>query len=230
MGSRTLLFIVALVVGILACAPLSLSPVDGSGVPVEPSATPFISKSYPTAEGALISPNQEIGGIEVRVDRAWLEGKQVYADVCYTLPNSSDWTIWKANMKYEGVEVLEYGATLISLQEPGAEGQPGQRCDRLEFYVPPDAELTTVTISVDALAAYPREEDYCTIYMPKIQQALNERGVAIALECNDVDGNPTMQIVGKPDNLSQDEAEQLVYSDEFFSIVGPWEFTFDLTQ
>ena len=230
MGSRFLLFIVAILFGIMACAPLSLAPVDSSGVPLEPSATPYISESYPTAEAALISPNQQIGSVDVRVERAWLEGKQVYADVCYSLPDTSDWTIWKAKMRYEGVEVLEYGATLISLSEPGPDGQPGQRCDRLEFYVPPDAELTLVSITVDAIAAYPREEDYCTIYMPKIQQILNERGVAITLACNDVNGTPTMQIVGKPDTMSQEEAEKLVYSDEFFSITGPWEFSFDLTK
>jgi hypothetical protein len=66
--------------------------------------------------------------------------------------------------------------------------------------------------------------------MPKIQQVFNERGVAITLACNEVDGRATMQIVGKPDTMSQEEAEQLVYSDEFFSITGPWEFTFNLAQ
>jgi hypothetical protein len=85
-------------------------------------------------------------------------------------------------------------------------------------------------VSIEAIASFPRQEDYCTIYMPKIQQSLNERGIAITLDCVDVDGVMTMQIVGKPDSMSQEEAEQLVYSDEFFTITGPWEFTFNLTQ
>ena len=227
MGTRTAIALLAIVIVMLACAPISSAP---GGVFAEPSATPFIAESYPTAEGAPLSSNQVVSGVEVRVDRAWLEGKQVYADVCYTLPDSSDWTIWKASLKYADTVVQEYGATLVSLQEVGADGQPGLRCDKLEFYVPPDAELTTVTISVDALAAYPRVEDYCTIYMPKIQQALTERGIAITLACNDVDGQATMQIVAKPDTMSQEEAEQLVFSDEFFTIKGPWEFTFDLAR
>jgi hypothetical protein len=227
MGTRSAMAILATVAVMLACTPISPGP---GGVLTEPSATPFIAETYPTAEGALLSPNQVVSGIEVRVDRAWLEGKQVYADVCYTLPDASDWTIWKASLKYADTVVQEYGATLISLQEVGTDGQPGLRCDKLEFYVPPDAELTTVTISVDALAAYPREEDYCTIYMPKIQQALTERGIAITLACNEVNGQATMQIVAKPETMSQEEAEQLVFSDEFFTIKGPWEFTFDLTR
>lgn len=224
----------------LACGPLSLVPETAAPqaivpepstplpAPVLPSATPFIAESYPTAEAASISPQQVVGGIDVDVTRAWQEGKQVYAEVCFTLPDASDWTIWKASLKYADQVMQEYGATLVSLQEPGADGQPGLRCDTLEFYVPPDADLATVTVSVEAIAAYPREGEYCAIYMPKIQQALDERGIAIALECPIVNGVETMQIVSKPETMSQEEAEQIVFSDEFFTITGPWEFTFTL--
>ena len=198
--------------------------------PGQSPATPFIAESYPTAAADSISPNQVVSGIDVRVERAWQEGKQVYADVCYTLPDVSDWTIWKASLKYADVVLQEYGTTLLSSQGPTGDGQPGLRCDTLEFYVPPDANLSTVTVSIEALASFPRQEDYCLIYMPKIQQAFNERSVAITLACNDVDGVATMQIVSKPETMSQEEAEQLVYSDEFFTITGPWEFTFNLAQ
>jgi hypothetical protein len=197
---------------------------------VVPSATPFIAPSYPTAQAELISPNQVVSGIDVRVERAWQDGKQVYANVCYTLPDASDWTIWKASLKYADVVLQEFGTTLLDSQEPAGDGQSGRRCDTLEFYVPPDADLSTVTVSVEAIASFPRQEDYCTIYMPKIQQALTERGIAVTLACNDVNGVQTMQIVGKPETMSQEEAEQLVYSDEFFTITGPWDFTFDLAQ
>ena len=66
--------------------------------------------------------------------------------------------------------------------------------------------------------------------MPKIQQALTERGLAITLNCADVNGVQTMQITGKSDTMSQEEAEQIVYSDEFYTVKGPWAFTFNLGQ
>jgi hypothetical protein len=67
--------------------------------------------------------------------------------------------------------------------------------------------------------------------MPKIQQALTERGVAITLGCSpDANGTQTMQITGKPDTMSQEDAEKLVYSDEFYAMKGPWSFTFNLGQ
>jgi hypothetical protein len=144
--------------------------------------------------------------------------------------DASDWSIWNASLQYPGGSVLEFSSTLSSIKEP-VEGQSGLRCDTLSFLnVPPDADLTNVTVTVDAIAAQPRAEDYCTIYMPKIQQTLAERGIAITLDCADVNGVQTMQITSKPETMSQEEAEQLIYSEEFYTVKGPWSFTFNLGQ
>ncbi len=192
--------------------------------------TAYIDPSYPTMQAAPAVVSQLSSGIEVRADRAWRDGKQVNVDVCFTLLDGSDWSIWGASLQYTGVSVLDFGSTMTSLQEP-VEGQSGNRCDTLSFQnVPPDADLSNVTVTIDAIAAPPRSEDYCSIYMPKIQQALNDRGIAITLDCTDVNGVQTMQITSRPDSMSQEEAEQIVYSDEFYTVKGPWSFTFNLGQ
>jgi len=181
-------------------------------------------------EAQAIAPVQTSSGIVVQVNRAWRDGKEVHAEVCYTLLDTSDWSIWGASLQYTGGLVVDFGSTLMSLQE-SVEGQSGLRCDDLSFFnIPPDADLTTAIITIDAIAAPPRAEEYCTIYMPKIQQTLNERGIAISLACVDSGGVQTMQIVNKPDIMSQEEAEQIVYSDEFYAVEGPWSFTFNLGQ
>ncbi len=181
-------------------------------------------------ESAPAVVSQLSSGIEVSADRAWRDGKQVNVDVCFTLLDGSDWSIWSASLAYADQTIFDFSSTMLSLQEP-AEGQSGQRCDTLSFYnIPPDANLSNVTVTVDAIAAQPRTEEYCSIYMPKIQQTLNERGIAITLDCPVVDGAMSMQIVSKPDGMSQEEAEQIVYSDEFFTVKGPWSFTFNLGQ
>lgn len=204
-----------------ACAP-SIAPDTGP--------TAYIDPSYPTVASAPITNIQQTSGIEVRVDRAWRDGKQVNADVCFTLLDTSDWSVWGATLQYTGAAVTDFSSTLVRLQEP-AEGQAGLRCDTLSFLnIPPDADLSTVTITVDAIAAPPRAEDYCSIFMPKIQQALDERGIAIVLGCADAGGVQVMQILSRPDNMSQEEAEQIVYSDEFYTVRGPWSFTFNLGQ
>ena len=215
---------------ILVC--LLLSACNLSSVPpaVPAGPTAYIDPSYPTMESAPVTSMQTSSGIEVRADRAWRDGKQVNVDICFSLFDTSDWSIWGASLQYPGGSVLDFGTTLLSIQEP-VEGQSGQRCDTLSFLnVPPDADLSNVTVTVDAIAAQPRAEDYCTIYMPKIQQALTERGIAITLNCADVNGVQTMQIASKPDTMSQAEAEQIVFSDEFYTVKGPWSFTFNLGQ
>jgi len=207
-----------------ACAPVAAPPEVATG------PTAYIDPSYPTVESAPVTSSQLTSGIEVSADRAWRDGKQVNVDVCYTLLDGSDWSVWGASLQYADATIFDFGSTLLSLQEP-VEGQAGKRCDTLSFLnIPPDADLSAVTITVDAIAAPPRAEDYCAIYMPKIQQTLSERDIAISLNCTDVNGVQAMQIVGKPDTMSQEEAEQIVYSDEFYTVTGPWSFTFNLGQ
>lgn len=194
------------------------------------TATPYIDPaSYPTAQVQLAAPNQTASGIEVRMERAFVEGKSVNADVCFTLPDTSDWGISAASLNYAGTVLQEYGTTLVSVQEP-ASGQAGLRCDTLTFIVPPDADLSTATIVIDAIATTPREGEYCSVYMPKIQQSMMERGIGIVLDCVDVNGVLTMQILGIPPEMTQEQAEQIVYSDEFYTVKGPWTFSFNLSQ
>lgn len=218
---RTLLLLTIL---LSACSPFV--PQD----PEQTLPTAYIDPSYPTMESAPVTLMQQNNGIEVRADRAWRDGKQVNVDVCYTLLDASDWSIWGASLQYADMILLDFGSTLLSVQEP-VEGQSGMRCDSLSFInVPPDADLSSVTITVDAIAAPPRTEEYCSIYMPKIQQSMAERGIAIVLNCVDVNGVQSMQITSKPENMTQEEAEQIVYSDEYYTVKGPWSFTFNLGQ
>lgn len=215
---------------IFACLLLAACNLATAPQAVDAGPTAYIDPSYPTMESAPVTLMQTSSGIEVRADRAWRDGKQVNVEVCFTLLDASNWSISSASLQYPGGSILDFGSTLLSVQEP-VEGKSGQRCDTLSFFtVPPDADLSSVTITIDAIAAQPQPEDYCTIYMPKIQQTLSERGIAIALNCADVNGVPTMQIASKPDTMSQEEAEQIVFSDEFYTVKGPWSFTFNLGQ
>lgn len=218
---------IALLLLLSACAPAQDSQVM---LPqLLPTATAYIDPSYPTAEADINTAPQTAAGIDVRMNRAWMEGKNVNAEVCFTLPDASDWSIWAASLSYSGVVLQEYGTTLVSLQE-AVNGQPGVRCDTLTFVVPPDADLSSATIIIDAIAAPPQPSDYCDIYLPKIQQAMLERGTGVSVDCVDVNGMLTMQILGKPAEMSQEQAEQLVYSDEYYTVRGPWSFPFNLSQ
>jgi len=221
-------FVLLWVILLAACAPRSAQVALPQFLP---TATAYIDPSYPTAQAALTTQKQSSSGIEVRMERAWQDGKNVNADVCFTLPDASDWSIWTASLNYGDTILEQFGTTLISLQE-AANGQPGQRCDTLTFVIPPDADLSNASIQVTAIGAPPRQDDYCSVYMPKIQQAMTERGTGIIVECVDAagDGALTMQITGKPPEMTQEQAEEMVFSDEFYTVRGPWSFPFSLTQ
>ena len=220
-------FILVLAVFLSACAPSAQQPVV---LPILlPTDNAYIDPSYPTAQVELAVPNQVASGFEVRMERASVEGKNVNADVCFTLPDTSDWGILNASLNYGGIVLQEFGTTLVSLQEP-ANGIVGLRCDTLTFVVPPDADLSNASVVIDSIAATPREGEYCSVYMPKIQQAMLERGTGITLDCVDMNGILTMKILSIPPEMTQEQAEAVVYSDEFFSVKGPWIFSFNLSQ
>src|SRR5512146_318151 len=184
------------VAALTACGPAAPAPaVLPTFLPVQSQATAEIAPAYPTEQAQQSNASQNVGGFVVDLQRAWRDGKQVYADVCFTLPDSSDWTIWNAHLEYAGQSISEFSSSMLSRQD-AAGSQPGQRCDQLGFYVPPDADLTAASLTIESLGAYPTEDEYCSLYMPKIQQVLNERGLGITLECSDLNGAMTMKIAG----------------------------------
>jgi hypothetical protein len=213
-----------------ACGPTGpTSPILPTFLPPAQLATPQPNEAYPTAQASESNASQTVSGFSVSLERAWRDGKHVYADVCFTLPDASDWTVWNAHFEYGGETVSEFSSSLKNKQDAAA-AQPGQRCDELGFYVPPDADLSAASLTIESLGAYPRADEYCSLYMPKIQETLHQRGIDITLDCPDVNGTKALQITSKPASMSQEEAEQLVFSDEFYTVKGPWTFPVTFSQ
>ena len=102
---------------------------------------PEPNEAYPTAQASESSASQSVSGFSLSLRKAWRDGKQVNADVCFSLPNSSDWTIWAAHYEYGGTVISEFSSSLLSKEEAQPD-KPAQRCDQISFYVPPDADLS----------------------------------------------------------------------------------------
>ncbi len=220
----------ALVVAMLGSAGCGPAPAPQPVLPtfIAPDAAPQAAvpepnDAYPTSQASESSASQSVSGFSLSLRKAWRDGKQVNAELCFSLPDSSDWTIWAAHYEYAGTVMSEFSSAFISKSESQG-GQPAERCDQVTFYVPPDADLSASVLTVELVGAYPDADEYCSLYMPKIQQTLNDRGIAITLDCPQVDGVASLQIVNKPAEMSQEEAEQLVFSDEFYTVRGPWSF------
>ena len=220
------------VLGLVAMIALAgCAPAAPAGLPtfVAPGATAEINSAYPTQQAMQQNTSQNVGGFDINLQRAWRDGKQVNADVCFTLPDASDWTIWNAHFDYTGQSVAEFSTSMLSRKDP-AGNTPGQRCDQLSFYVPPDADLSSSSLTIESIGAYPTQDEYCSLYLPKIQQAMADRGTGISVNCIDKSGSMTMEIASKPANMSQEDAEKAVYSDEFYTVKGPWTFPVTFSQ
>ncbi len=194
-----------------------------------PGATAEMNQAYPTQQAPEQNTSQTVGGFQINLQRAWRDGKQVYADVCFTLPDASDWTVWNAHLGYGDQSNTEFSSSMLSRQDPSG-SQPGQRCDQLSFYVPPDADLSASVLTIESIGAYPSQDEYCSVYLPKIQQAMAERNTGVSVNCAEQNGSMAMQITSKPAGMTQEQAEQMVYSDEFYTVKGPWTFPLTFSQ
>ncbi len=225
--SRTLAVLgLATMLVLAGCAPAGTA---GPPTFVAPGATAEINSAYPTQQAMQQNASQTVGGFAINLERAWRDGKQVKADVCFALPDGSDWTIWNAHFDYAGQSIAEFSSSMISRKDPSG-SEPGQRCDELGFYVPPDADLSAASLTIDSIGAYPTQDEYCSVYLPKIQQAMADRGTGVSVACIEQNGSMVMQITNKPASMSQEDAEKIVYSDEFYTVKGPWTFPVTFSQ
>jgi hypothetical protein len=194
---------------------------------------------------------QTVNGIEVTATNFRREGSQVKADVCFVTLDNSDWIIWSVSLKYakngKPTEVSDFGTTPIELREfpvngqqrvitfgaggeknvhsePAATGQMGRRCDTLYFEVPVEADLSNLNLTIHSIGASPDEGEACTFYLDKVQKALDVRKTGIKLQCTEESWGSSVTVVSKPASMSQEEADRIVFSDEFFTIKGPWTF------
>jgi hypothetical protein len=200
---------------------------------------------------------QRVNNIEVTVDNFRREKDRVLVDVCFDLPDDSDWTMWDASLKYgEGVYVWSEGRP-IEIRKPPVDGkqqvmtfsetggmevnweaatddQKGYRCETIYFdSVPSDASQTRFTFIVNAFEAAPREGETCSqSYLEKWQAALDARKTGITVTCIEENYISGLEVADKPASMSVEEAEAIIHSTDLYldvnGIKGPWIFEFDI--
>lgn len=219
--------IAAFAIGIYFRATQSTATIEASSL--DRSTPVAVISPAPTNSPSVSETQTQVNnGVELGVTNIRIEGKRLLVDVCYTMLDDSDWTIWKASLNLGDRSFsTNWGTELVERNAPAAKGLAGRRCDILHFDVPSDVVSEKATITIEALAAQPREGEYCAM-LQKAQRALDARAPGITIQCSEENGYSNAIIVSKPDTLTQAEAEALVFSDEWFTVKGPWVFTADL--
>jgi hypothetical protein len=189
-------------------------------------------------------------GIEISATNFIKEGNEVYVDVCYQLPDNSDWTINQATLitrdsqelVLSGGSGLEFTQTLEGSQRKitqfidnkvivkeysASQDVPDYRCDRLDFILSDSekVDLSSIKLTIDSLIAIPREGEECQVYNDKIQTALDAEGSGIKFQCIQSDGGPQIQIINKPSYMSLADAQNEISKYSITDVYrGPWDF------
>lgn len=204
---------------------------------------------------------QTSGGIQVSAANFREQNGRFMADICFDLPDSSDWSIWLASLEYPGARLSDFGSIPIEVREPenGGEqrviyfdewrhtitwepaqpGARGRRGDTLYFELPWTANLSRFTLTIEWMAAYPREgEVYTPAYLERVRQSLERRIPGARIACKQqalnsgvVEG---LRVIGAPSESARLQAQALLQSQEVFlethGIEGPWRFTASLSR
>ncbi len=251
--------IIALGVVVGRWRPETIAEADSSVYPPVPSVQ-IANLNDPTdktgVDASITEPvisAQVVNGIEVTASNPRLQGDKFTVDVCFTIPDDNpDWIITKASLTTDKAISSDWWATPIELRFPSANGQQqvithdakgipsvrtetvtgsqqGRRCDALTFQVPAGSTVSTATLSINAITSRPAEGQYCE-KLAKVQDQLKARNVNITINCAEKDGVTNVTITNKPSSMSQADAEGLVFSDEWYSKFGPWEFELAISK
>jgi hypothetical protein len=113
------------------------------------------------------------------------------------------------------------------------------RCDTLHAVLPEGFDTSSFIITIESIARNPSESDVCgsldgsdSEYLKKIQSALDERKTGIkikhAWEMGEGGGACGLEIVQKPDKMTESEARAIIHDEEMFTVLfgvrGPWVF------
>ncbi|HUN24508.1 MAG TPA: hypothetical protein PK299_15370 [Anaerolineales bacterium] len=104
----------------------------------------------------------------------------------------------------------------------------GFRCELLRFAMPQKDTFSDIKSAELKIAKIVNMGEPCTEYLPLAQAYLKEKGVAIEIACEHQEGLTNFYAKSWPKEMSQEEAERLIRSEEIYSRFGPWLFTIEL--
>ena len=176
-----------------------------------PIATPLALSTNFAAEQALlpaaVAQDQRVNGILMRVGNLNREGDRLRIDVCFTLPDDQDWTIWNATLDLGGAQFSDPEITLLEARYRKGNGldtvlylndlghpdfreepstvdeidpgaQAGHRCDTLSFKLPVETKQEgAATLRIDWINVDPSQADNCAFLLPRLQKVLQRRGI-----------------------------------------------------
>jgi len=225
------------------------------------SAANGLSGESLASDSTVVGMSQQADGVELTASNFRRDGNYLLADVCFEFPDNGDWSIWSASLRYEETLVQDYSSVPIEVRFPevdetqtvvtfangrksvhselASKGDMGGRCDTLSFELPADSKPHAYVLTIDSIAAAPREGESCTpAALERVKAAVNSRSAGITVGCvsqsTEGGAGEGFVILGMPAQMAQDQAETIVFGQdvflEAFGRRGPWTFAVSLNQ
>ena len=169
---------------------------------------------------------QVANGIKFTLSNYSRVANHFFADVCYDLPGPGVWDINSATLLYGPLRTSSFEFRETSLQEAAATGQNGRRCANLDFNQITTSEVSrTFTLTIESLSlALPPDGEECQAYLARGEADLAQQDILIQCDQGTVPGLFNLTIASKPDTMSREQADELLYRTVFGIIDGPWTF------
>lgn len=164
-----------------------------------------------------------VGGITIRLVGFRQAGENFQVEMCYTQPDERDWLLANRgdeitlSMQGKVIYPIEVGTIewIIS-----ADGTENERCEYVLFPVIVDKEATNVQLSVRKISVSPPESLDC----PSIQKELDNSDTSIKISCHVGGGSSGIDILAKPNDMTEVAARETVYEVIIDARSGPWVF------
>lgn len=194
--------------------------------PNENKATPTLS-TIQQSQYIPETQSQNSQDIKMTVSNFYVEGNHVFVDVCYDLPGKDIWDINIATLEYGGKSTGNFAVEETSIDIAKDKPTQGIRCLRLDFYdIDANADFSSFTLTIVQLGQIsPAEGHECEEFLARINsnEKVNESGIKVV--CEQHPSGTQIKTDYKPDNISDEDANILIYDAMFNLVNGDWVFT-----
>ncbi len=188
------------------------------------SVNQVIQDNLPIAKPPVENKIQSINGIQIQLTGVKVSQNLLQADVCFELPSDADWLVSSSPdsvFMTVGEKTILHSGFAETEEKFDANGKRTQRCDRLDFPITPDDDLSSFTITINQLVTSISEQPDCD----KAQKKLDSENTDIKIKCDSAEGGFNFSIDSKPSKMSDLDARKKAYAAFSDTFTGPWVFT-----
>jgi hypothetical protein len=179
-----------------------------------------------------VTQSQQMQGVEFTASNFHTQDNHVFVDVCYDLPGNDVWDVNMATLQYGDKSTSDFAVNEFFVDVAKDNKQKGSRCLSLDFYgVDPGGNFSTLKLMVGNIGQIPPTEGHeCEGYLGRINNNTKVLELGIEVACEQLPYGSQINVMKKPNSMSDEDANTWVAQAMYGQVNGPWEFTVTLNK